>query len=61
MEALFLEHEGYFGALGSFLLHQGITHDEVSRVPHKQNGGVYDLNPNERRKKNQKKKRSMSI
>lgn len=25
MEALFLEHEGYFGALGAFLLHQGIT------------------------------------
>lgn len=28
MEALFLEHEGYFGALGAFLLHQGITADE---------------------------------
>ncbi|ACI64910.1 predicted protein, partial [Thalassiosira pseudonana CCMP1335] len=26
MEALFLEHEGYFGALGSFLLHHGIEH-----------------------------------
>ena len=24
MEALFLEHEGYFGALGAFLLSQGI-------------------------------------
>jgi len=26
MEALFLEHEGYFGALGAFLLSQGIPH-----------------------------------
>jgi type II pantothenate kinase len=36
MEALFLEHEGYFGALGAFLLSQGISSDdcgpfEVSR------------------------------
>lgn len=28
MEALFLEHEGYFGALGAFLLSQGISHSE---------------------------------
>eukprot|EP00977_Amphora_coffeiformis_P016193 scaffold4940_cov163-Amphora_coffeaeformis.AAC.8 len=28
MEALFLEHEGYFGALGAFLLSQGIPHQE---------------------------------
>ena len=28
MEALFLEHEGYFGALGSFLLSQNITHGD---------------------------------
>jgi hypothetical protein len=28
MEALFLEHEGYFGALGAFLLSQGISHGE---------------------------------
>jgi type II pantothenate kinase len=28
MEALFLEHEGYFGALGAFLLSQGISSDE---------------------------------
>ena len=28
MEALFLEHEGYFGALGAFLLSQGISHDD---------------------------------
>lgn len=29
MEALFLEHEGYFGALGAFLLSQGISHGET--------------------------------
>ena len=28
MEALFLEHEGYFGALGAFLLSQHISHGE---------------------------------
>jgi pantothenate kinase len=28
MEALFLEHEGYFGALGSFLLSQNISHGD---------------------------------
>jgi len=27
-EALFLEHEGYFGALGAFLLNQKISHNE---------------------------------
>jgi pantothenate kinase len=27
MEALFLEHEGYFGALGAFLLSQGVPHN----------------------------------
>jgi hypothetical protein len=27
MEALFLEHEGYFGALGAFLLSQDVPHD----------------------------------
>jgi type II pantothenate kinase len=30
MEALFLEHEGYFGALGAFLITQGISHDTQS-------------------------------
>ena len=29
MEALFLEHEGYFGALGAFLLSQGISLDDL--------------------------------
>ena len=61
MEALFLEHEGYFGALGSFLLHQGITHDEVGRVPRRKKGGKYELNPDRKRKNLRKKKRSMSI
>jgi len=28
MEALFLEHEGYFGALGAFLISQSISHRE---------------------------------
>jgi type II pantothenate kinase len=28
MEALFLEHEGYFGALGAFLLSQNISHSD---------------------------------
>ena len=32
MEALFLEHEGYFGALGAFLLSQGISHGEKGFV-----------------------------
>lgn len=59
MEALFLEHEGYFGALGSFLLHQGITHDEVGRVPSRKDRERHVQN---RRRKNPfKKKRSMSI
>jgi type II pantothenate kinase len=30
MEALFLEHEGYFGALGAFLLSQGISQEACS-------------------------------
>ena len=30
MEALFLEHEGYFGALGAFLLNQGIEHRQAA-------------------------------
>ena len=33
MEALFLEHEGYFGALGAFLLSQGISSDECGCFP----------------------------
>mmetsp|Transcript_11782 Transcript_11782/g.22047 ORF Transcript_11782/g.22047 Transcript_11782/m.22047 type:complete len:781 (+) Transcript_11782:107-2449(+) len=32
MEALFLEHEGYFGALGAFLLHQGISANKDGKV-----------------------------
>lgn len=33
MEALFLEHEGYFGALGAFLLSQDIPVQELERPP----------------------------
>jgi type II pantothenate kinase len=35
MEALFLEHEGYFGALGAFLLSQDISLDDLE-PPRKQ-------------------------
>jgi len=35
MEALFLEHEGYFGAIGAFLLHQGIIADKHGNVAQK--------------------------
>lgn len=31
-EALFLEHEGYFGALGAFLLSQGIPHPTAKKA-----------------------------
>ena len=37
MEALFLEHEGYFGALGAFLMSQNIE---------KRNGGFYQWETN---------------
>lgn len=33
MEAQFLEHEGYFGALGAFLLNHGIGEDVSTRQP----------------------------
>ena len=33
MEAQFLEHEGYFGALGAFLLNHGIGEDGRTRQP----------------------------
>lgn len=33
MEALFLEHEGYFGALGAFLLSQDISLDDLNQAP----------------------------
>lgn len=33
MEALFLEHEGYFGALGAFLLHQAIPQPRSGEIP----------------------------
>jgi pantothenate kinase len=34
MEALFLEHEGYFGALGAFLLSQDIEHEQSTSLRH---------------------------
>jgi len=34
MEALFLEHEGNFGALGAFLLSQGISHSRQTKPTH---------------------------
>jgi len=34
-EALFLEHEGYFGALGAFLLNQGIKHHTADDSEHR--------------------------
>lgn len=37
MEALFLKHEGYFGALGAFLLSQGIAVSESGIRQSKQN------------------------
>ena len=51
MEALFLEHEGYFGALGAFLMSQKIEQDEggfvqwgekcrTPEMPHSMNVGV---------------------
>jgi len=41
MEAQFLKHEGYFGALGAFLLNQGIEHDGGIQH-HKSNGKDVD-------------------
>ena len=38
-EALFLEHEGYFGALGAFLLSQGITHKQGESAEGGSGGG----------------------
>ena len=35
MEALFLEHEGYFGALGAFLLHGKISQPQSENFPTK--------------------------
>lgn len=54
MEALFLEHEGYFGALGSFLLHQGIRADKDGNVAQSKS----DRNKQETR---QSRKRSSSF
>jgi type II pantothenate kinase len=39
-EALFLEHEGYFGALGAFLLSQNIPQDASSRMNFQQDSNM---------------------
>jgi type II pantothenate kinase len=39
MEALFLEHEGYFGALGAFLMSQKIAHDDEGFFQWGEDGG----------------------
>lgn len=43
MEALFLEHEGYFGALGAFLLSQNIDQNTVDKkqTDHRRSHSVY--------------------
>lgn len=60
MEAQFLEHEGYFGALGAFLLNQGIEHDGSPQ----RNSNGQDVNPKQRKKhprKGKVRKRSNSL
>jgi type II pantothenate kinase len=57
MEALFLEHEGYYGALGSFLLHQGISADKDGRVAQTK----ADSHGSHESMQHDKKQRSMSF
>ena len=40
MEALFLEHDGYYGALGAFLQNQGISHNDP-RFWHQRSRSMY--------------------
>jgi type II pantothenate kinase len=56
MEALFLEHEGYFGALGAFLLHQGISADKDGKVAQSK-----EKSRRSREEKGFRKKRSASL
>jgi len=61
MEAQFLEHEGYFGALGAFLLNGGIEHDGNAL----QSGSSPDGNPDPQKehpiqKKLHKRSKSLS-
>jgi pantothenate kinase len=42
MEALFLEHEGYFGALGAFLLTQNISVGKENTKPEHRRGKTLD-------------------
>lgn len=55
MEALFLEHEGYFGALGAYLLHNNISY------PHKNNSGKDSPTKDEKRPSCFNSKRSDSF
>jgi type II pantothenate kinase len=58
MEALFLEHEGYFGAIGAFLLHQGIIADKYGNVAQRT---VADPDLKHEQKHGISKERSLSI
>mmetsp|Transcript_14673 Transcript_14673/g.31307 ORF Transcript_14673/g.31307 Transcript_14673/m.31307 type:complete len:680 (+) Transcript_14673:157-2196(+) len=49
-EAQFLEHEGYFGALGAFLLNQGIEHDNQQYK-----GNSNDVDPKLKKKRSMKR------
>ncbi len=60
MEALFLEHEGYYGALGSFLLHQGISNDRDGKVAQSKDG-PFSIRGDGKTSKRGKKQRSMSL
>lgn len=46
LKALFLEHEGYFGAVGAFLQLMGYSHDDetthIISSPHKEQNGMQD-------------------
>lgn len=49
MEALFLEHEGYFGALGAFLVSQNVPNVEEGFKDWNNENGNHKLNSSERR------------
>jgi len=57
MEALFLEHEGYLGALGAYLLHQGLQSGKVKVSK----DSPSDIHNNKGGKDPGKKTRSMSM
>lgn len=51
MEAQFLEHEGYFGALGAFLLNHGITGDVTGHARKPRRGFSTKVGESSQRKK----------